>query len=60
MKNKKIYSSITEVIGNTPIVRLNKIEEKYNIKTQLYAKLEYLNPFGSVNDRVAEAMVEDA
>ncbi|PIM95685.1 Cysteine synthase [Candidatus Hodgkinia cicadicola] len=57
---KKVYSSITEVVGNTPIVRLKKIEEKYNIKTQLYAKLEYLNPFGSVKDRIAEALVEDA
>ncbi|PIM95236.1 Cysteine synthase [Candidatus Hodgkinia cicadicola] len=60
MKNKKIYSSITEVVGNTPIVRLERIEEKYNIKTQLYAKLEYLNPFGSINDRIAEALVVDA
>ncbi|PIM95145.1 Cysteine synthase [Candidatus Hodgkinia cicadicola] len=60
MRTKKIYSSITEIIGNTPIVRLKKLEEKYNIKTQLYGKLEYLNPFGSANDRVAEALVEDA
>ncbi|PIM95538.1 Cysteine synthase [Candidatus Hodgkinia cicadicola] len=60
MRTKKVYSSITEVTGNTPIVRLKKIEEKYNIKTQLYAKLEYLNPFGSVKDRIAEALVEDA
>ncbi|PIM95933.1 Cysteine synthase [Candidatus Hodgkinia cicadicola] len=60
MGTKKVYSSITEVTGNTPIVRLKKIEEKYNIKTQLYAKLEYLNPFGSVKDRIAEALVEDA
>ncbi len=60
MKNKGVYSSITEVVGNTPIVRLKKIEEQYNIKTQLYAKLEYLNPFGSVKDRIAEALVEDA
>ncbi len=60
MKNKGVYSSITELVGNTPIVRLRKIEERYNIKTQLYAKLEYLNPFGSVKDRIAEALVEDA
>ena len=60
MKIKKIYSSITEVVGNTPIVRLKKIEEKYNIKTQLYAKLEYFNPFDSVKDRIAEALVVDA
>ncbi|PIM96887.1 Cysteine synthase [Candidatus Hodgkinia cicadicola] len=60
METNKIYSSITEVVGNTPIVRLKKIEEKYNIKTQLYAKLEYLNPFGSVKDRIAEALVEGA
>ncbi|PIM94812.1 Cysteine synthase [Candidatus Hodgkinia cicadicola] len=60
MKTNKVYSSITEVVGNTPIVRLKRLEEKYNIKTQLYAKLEYLNPFGSINDRIAEVLVEDA
>ncbi len=60
MFTKKIYSSITEIIGNTPIVRLNKIEERYNVRTQLYAKLEYLNPFGSVKDRITSTLIQNA
>ncbi|WP_146656520.1 pyridoxal-phosphate dependent enzyme [Candidatus Hodgkinia cicadicola] len=60
MSTKKIYSSITEIIGNTPIVRLKKIEERYNVKTQLYAKLEYLNPFGSVKDRITFTLIQNA
>ncbi len=60
MKNKGVYSLFMGLVENTPIVRLRKIEERYNIKTQLYVKLEYLNPFGSVNNRIAEALVEDA
>ncbi|MFP3037759.1 MAG: PLP-dependent cysteine synthase family protein, partial [Candidatus Hodgkinia cicadicola] len=60
MVNKGIYSSAIKLIGNTPIVRLNRLEAKYNIKTQLYAKLEYLNPLGSVKDRIADALISDA
>ncbi len=42
------------------MVKLKKIEEKYNIKTQLYVKLEYFNPFSPVKDRITEALVVDA
>lgn len=51
---KKVAESVIELIGNTPIVRLNKYENK-----NIYAKLEYLNPAGSAKDRVALAMIED-
>lgn len=56
----KIYSSAAELIGNTPLVRLHNIEKEYGLKAQILAKLEYLNPAGSVKDRVAKAMIEDA
>lgn len=56
----KIYGSITELIGNTPIVRLSGLEKKYNLDAQLLAKLEYFNPAGSVKDRVALAMLDKA
>lgn len=56
----KIYKSVTELIGRTPIIELKNIEEKHNLKTTVLAKLEYFNPAGSVKDRVAKAMIEDA
>lgn len=56
----KIYKSVTELIGRTPIIELKKIEEKHNLKATVLAKLEYFNPAGSVKDRVAKAMIEDA
>ena len=56
----KIYTSIEQVIGNTPMLKLNKTEQKYNLKANLYAKLEYFNPAGSVKDRVGKAMLDDA
>lgn len=56
----KIYDSVTELIGNTPILRLKKIEEKFNLKAKLYAKLEYFNPAGSAKDRIALKMIEEA
>lgn len=56
----KIYKSVTELIGKTPIIELKKIEEKYELKATVLAKLEYFNPAGSVKDRVAKAMIEDA
>lgn len=57
---RKIYHSADEIIGNTPILRLNHIEKAFDLKANLYAKLEYLNPAGSIKDRVAKAMIEDA
>lgn len=56
----KIYSSVSELIGNTPLVELKNIEEKYDLKCRLLAKLEYLNPAGSAKDRVAKEMIDQA
>ncbi len=53
-------NSILEVIGNTPLLKLNNIKEKYNLKANVYAKLEYLNPTGSVKDRTAFYIIEQA
>lgn len=56
----KIYSSAADLIGKTPLVRLHNIEKEYGLRAEILAKLEYLNPAGSVKDRVARAMIEDA
>ncbi|MBO4416545.1 MAG: cysteine synthase A [Bacteroidales bacterium] len=56
----KIYNSALELVGKTPLVRLNSIIKKYDLKADLLAKVEYFNPAGSVKDRVALAMVLDA
>lgn len=55
-----IYKSALEIIGNTPIVELCNIEEKYNLSAKLLAKLEFFNPAGSAKDRIAKEMVEAA
>ena len=55
-----IYSSIEELIGKTPLLELKKIEEKFGLKAKILAKLEYFNPAGSVKDRIAKAMIDDA
>ena len=56
----KIYNSVDELIGKTPLLRLKNIEEKLGLRARLLAKLEYFNPAGSVKDRVAKAMLDDA
>lgn len=56
----KIYGSVAELIGNTPLVELKHIEKKYKLEATILAKLEYLNPAGSVKDRIAKEMIEDA
>ena len=56
----KIYNSALELVGGTPLVRLNAIKNKYDLKADILAKVEYFNPAGSVKDRVALAMVLDA
>ena len=56
----KVYNSITELIGKTPIIRLNNIEKEFDLQAKLFAKVEYFNPAGSVKDRIALAMIEDA
>jgi len=55
-----IYSTITDLIGKTPTVRLNKFATKRSIKGNIIAKVEFFNPGGSVKDRIALAMIEDA
>ncbi len=55
-----IYKSVTELIGKTPIIELVNIEKKYSLNAKILAKLEYFNPAGSVKDRIAKAMIEDA
>ncbi len=55
-----IYTSADELIGKTPLLELTRIEKEYNLKAKLLAKLEYFNPAGSVKDRVAKAMVDNA
>ncbi|MBR5279368.1 MAG: cysteine synthase A [Clostridia bacterium] len=56
----KIYPSIDALVGNTPLLRLSKIEEQYGLGIKLLGKLEYLNPAGSAKDRVAREMLDDA
>ncbi len=56
----KIYKSADELIGRTPLLELSHIEEKLGLKAKIVAKLEYFNPAGSVKDRVARAMIDDA
>lgn len=56
----KIYKGATEIIGNTPIVEFINIEKNDGLSASILAKLEYLNPAGSVKDRIAKAMIEDA
>ncbi|MCR4726597.1 MAG: cysteine synthase A [Clostridia bacterium] len=57
---KKIYTSADQLVGGTPLLELTHIEKQFDLQAKLYAKLEYLNPAGSVKDRVAKAMIEDA
>ena len=56
----KIYNKITDTIGRTPLVELKNLEKEYNLKAKLVAKVEFFNPGGSVKDRIAEAMIEEA
>ncbi len=56
----KIYESAAQLVGNTPLVELKQVERREGLKARLLAKLEYLNPAGSVKDRVAKAMIEEA
>lgn len=56
----KIYKDVTELIGGTPLLEVKNIEDVENLEARVLVKLEYLNPAGSVKDRVARAMIEDA
>jgi cysteine synthase len=55
-----IYTSADQLIGNTPLLELTHLEKKYNLKARILGKLEYFNPAGSVKDRIAKAMIDDA
>ena len=55
-----IYTSADQLVGKTPLLELTHIEKKYNLKAKVLAKLEYFNPAGSVKDRIAKAMIDDA
>ncbi len=56
----KLYNNITELIGNTPILKLNNLEKNQGLNAKIYGKLEYFNPGGSVKDRVAFNLIKDA
>ena len=56
----KIYTSADQLIGKTPLLELTHIERAYGLKARILAKLEYFNPAGSVKDRIAKAMIDDA
>ena len=56
----KVYESATELIGGTPLMKANNFIKENGLKANIYAKLEYLNPAGSVKDRIAKAMIEQA
>ena len=57
---KRIYQSADQLIGNTPLLELTHIEQTFQLKARILAKLEYFNPAGSVKDRIAKAMIDDA
>ncbi len=56
----KIFNSLTELVGNTPLLKISNYQEKNNIKANLFAKLEYFNPAGSAKDRIAKNIIETA
>ncbi len=58
MNNKQVYDSILDVVGSTPLVRLNKLTN--GVKSHIFAKLEFQNPMGSIKDRIAKYMIEKA
>lgn len=56
----KIYTSVDQLIGRTPLLELKHIEKQFDLKARIIAKMEYLNPAGSVKDRIAKKMIDDA
>ena len=56
----KIYTAADQLIGGTPLLELTHIEKMHGLKARILAKLEYFNPAGSVKDRIARAMIDDA
>ena len=58
--SEKIYDSLTQLIGHTPLVRLNGFEKLHGLKLHILAKIEYFNPIGSIKDRIVLRIIEDA
>ena len=58
--NKKVFDSIDQTIGNTPMVRLKNLKKKFKLNGHIIAKLEFFNPLGSVKDRIGLAMINQA
>lgn len=56
----RVFKSVGELVGNTPLLELSHIEKEYDLQAKVFAKLEYFNPAGSVKDRVARAIIDDA
>ncbi|MBT5185486.1 MAG: pyridoxal-phosphate dependent enzyme, partial [Kordiimonadaceae bacterium] len=56
----RIYNEISEIVGNTPLVRLSNLMKEEGLEAEILAKIEYVNPAGSVKDRPALAMIENA
>ena len=56
----KVYNKITDIIGNTPLLKLSNYIEDNKLEADIFAKLEYFNPAGSVKDRIAKAMIDEA
>ena len=56
----KVYKSLTDLIGKTPLLEFANYEKKHELKATVIGKLEYFNPAGSVKDRIAKAMIDDA
>ena len=56
----KVYDNVIELVGNTPLVELTHYEENHNLEAKLIGKVEYFNPAGSIKDRIAKAMIDDA
>ncbi|MDE6001131.1 MAG: pyridoxal-phosphate dependent enzyme, partial [Clostridia bacterium] len=55
-----VYRSVAELVGGTPLLELVNYGKEHGLKAKIYAKLEYFKPAGSVQDRIAKAMIEDA
>ena len=56
----KVFKNLTDLIGKTPLLELSNYEKKHELQATVIGKLEYFNPAGSVKDRIAKAMIEDA
>ncbi|XP_061721863.1 uncharacterized protein LOC133528490 [Cydia pomonella] len=59
-RDAKVYDNILQVVGNTPLVKLNRIPKDYGLECEIYAKCEFVNPGGSIKDRIANTLVHDA